>query len=263
MRSSALLLSAVGLWAGCDRAAFAEVIETTRHELKVNGTPRLVVRSDAGSVDVQAGASGAVKVEARRRAGSRDEALALAVSVEQQGGVVTVTFHGDGRSNRSVAFTIEAPPDCKVDVETEGGAVRVDGFSGGARARTSGGSVRASHLSGAITLHTDGGSIGVTDVDGTVDATTDGGSITLSGRLRGANVLKTEGGSISASLPADSHLHVEGATEGGSARNDFNLPVERPTTRDGSAKFRGTIGSGAHGSLTMATEGGSVALRKL
>jgi hypothetical protein len=257
---SALVLAAIGLWAGCDRPAFAEVIETTRQELKVGGTPRLVVRSDAGPIEVQAGAAGVVKIEARRHARTREEALALDVSVRQDDGVVSVRYdEGHRKWGRSVAFTIVAPAGCKIDVETDGGAVRIDGFTAGIEASTDGGSMTASHVKGVVRLHSDGGAIAINDVDGTVDASTDGGSITLSGRLRGNNRLATDGGSITASLPADSHLEVEGSTDGGSARNEFGLPVER---EDGSAHFRGTIGTGSSGSLHMSTDGGSVTLRK-
>ena len=79
-----LMLLAVG----CDRLAFADVVETTREELKVSGAPRIVVDSDAGSIEVRAGAEGVVKVEARRHAPTAKDALALKVTVKNEGGVI-------------------------------------------------------------------------------------------------------------------------------------------------------------------------------
>jgi hypothetical protein len=251
-----LMLLAVG----CDRIAFAGVVETTREELKVAGAPRIVVDSDGGSIEVRAGGDGVVKVEARRHAPTAKEALALKVTIQQENGVVKISYTGErNRPNRSVSFVIQAPAGSRTELATDGGSVKVEGFTADVSATTDGGSITVAQVRAKLKLHTGGGSITLSQIDGTVDATTDGGSITCAGTLRGDNRLTTDGGSIAVTLPADARLKVDASTGGGSARNDFDLPVSRG---DGSARFKGSIGDGSAGTLHLATEGGSVSLRK-
>jgi DUF4097 and DUF4098 domain-containing protein YvlB len=243
----------VALLAGCN-LAHAEVKETTRHQAEAAAL--LAVESDGGSVELRPGAAGVIKVEATRKAATRDEALALPVTVEKRGDRVVVAFHQERRSNASVSFVIEAPPTTKLEVKTGGGSIRVDGLSSGVAIRTGGGSVSLHSLRGALRIETGGGSIDVRDVDGTVAAQTGGGSIHVSGaHLSGDNSLSTGGGSIDCALGADARLKVNASTGGGRARNDFGL------AGDG-RHFSGAIGDGGAGSLQMSTGGGSISLNK-
>ena len=255
------LVGAVGLAAFCcPGVALADVTEITHEELVVATALRLVVTSDAGSIEVKAGKPGLVRVEARRRAPTVEEARDLKVSVKSVDGVVTVRYDASPHvGSRSVALTVVAPAGSKLELDTAGGSIEVNGFQEGVEARSSGGELHASKVRGRLRLHTDGGAIRLSDVDGTIDATTDGGSITVSGRLRGENRVSTEGGSIAVSVPANNRLRVEGSTEGGAAQNEFGLPVSR---EDGSSQFSGAIGDGHEGTLKMTTEGGSVSLRR-
>src|SRR4051794_31242683 len=186
-----LALGLVLALVGCVDAR-ADVIETTRHEVKVGAAARLVVESDGGSVEVKPGAAGVVKVEAKRHAGTKEEALALDVQVVAADGGAKVSYHDNVHRNRSVSFVIEAPADAKLDLQTGGGSVAVTGFGGGVQVRTGGGSIALASMKGDVQVRSGGGSISVKGFDGTVRAETGGGGVSLSAvRLRGANTVHT------------------------------------------------------------------------
>jgi hypothetical protein len=226
---------------GCTNLAFAEVVESTRQELSVGAGPTLIVEDDGGSVEIHPGPEGKLQVEARRRAPTKAEALALPVTVQLDGNTVTVRYHDPNHApGRSVAFVIQAPPATRLQLSTAGGSISTDKM-------------------GAQTLHSGGGSISASEVDGAVEARTGGGSIQVSGRLRGTCKLNTGGGSVQVRVPGDSRLKVDGTTGGGSAHNDFGLPVSGM----GSRRFSGTLGDGKDGSLEVRTGGGSIELSRL
>jgi hypothetical protein len=95
-----------------------------------------------------------------------------------------------------------------------------------------------------------GGSIRIDGVDGTVRAETMGGSVQVSGRLRGVCCLTTAGGSVSARLASGSNVVVDAT--GHSASTDVpGLAATR-------GRIEGTVGTGADGTVTLRTSGGSV-----
>ncbi len=260
------LLVTLTVWvAGCgdggglDRFR-ADETELVSQQVRVAGSPTIIVDSKGGSVNVSSGGDGMVDVQAEKRASSRDDLRKMTVTVTSEGDTVRVSFTTENRSlaNRSVKFTIKAPRDAQLQLATGGGSVNVTGFTRGADVRTGGGSVELRGTTGALRLRSGGGSIDVSGADGSVDIETGGGSVDVAGALRGTNIIRTGGGSITVTVPADSSLRVEGATGGGSAENDFGLPVRG----QGSRSFGGTTGDGAGGSLDMRASGGSVRLRK-
>jgi hypothetical protein len=252
-------LSLIGLMVGlaaCSGVAWAtNVVETTQHQAEA--APLLVVESDGGSIELQPGAAGVVKVEARRQAATKEEALALPVTVEKKGDRVVVAFHKPGHwGNQSVSFVIQAPASTKLELKTGGGSIKVNGFAAGGEVRTGGGSVALANMKGKLSVETGGGSISFDHVDGTVAAQTGGGSIHVSSaRLSGENTLTTGGGSVECAIGNDARLRVEGSTGGGRARNDFGL------AGDG-RHFSGAIGDGKDGTLEIHSGGGSIALVK-
>jgi hypothetical protein len=250
LRASGLLLG-LGLLA----AWGSEVVETTAHQ--VEAAPLLQVESDGGSIELMPGAAGTIKVLAKRRAATKEEALALPVTVEKKGDRVVVAFHKTSHfGNQSVSFQIQAPPSTRLALKTGGGSIEVSGFAGGGEVRTGGGSVSLTDLKGKLDVETGGGSIRLEKIDGTVAAQTGGGSIHVSAaRLTGENRLATGGGSIHCAVPADARLQVTGSTGGGRAHNDFGLAGD-------ARHFQGSIGDGKGGSLDLSTGGGSISLVK-
>jgi hypothetical protein len=226
---------------GCTALAFTGREAVTHHDLKVGPSPSLVVDDDGGSVEVVPGPAGAIKIEARRHAATEKEALELPVTVALDGNTVRVRYHEEHHvEGHSVSFVIQAPPATRLQLSTGGGSI-------------------ATRKMGAQQLHTGGGSIDATDLEGTVEAGSGGGSVHVTGRLQGACRVRTGGGSIAVAIPGDSRLTVDGATGGGSARNDFGLAVEGR----GGKRMNGTIGDGRDGSLELRTGGGSLELARL
>lgn len=244
---------------GCE-VGTARVVETLNQEFSTGGTPTIIVDSDAGRIELRTGAGDRVKVTAEKRAPSKGDARDIDVAITQDSGTVRAVFRrrNPAVSNRSVDFTITAPPDSRLQLKTAGGSVDVRGFRQGVDAETGGGSISVSDLKGAATLRTGGGSIEATGLEGSVDARAGGGSVTVGGRLTGENHAESGGGSVTVTVPADNRLRVQASTGAGSASNDFGFPVEGQGPRG----FQGTIGDGSDGRLELRVGGGSVALRK-
>jgi hypothetical protein len=241
--------------AGCTEA-FADVVETTRHEIKVGAGAKLVVDSDGGGVEVKPGAAGVVKIEARRHAASKEDALGLDVQTASSGGAAKVSYHNKTRKNQHVDFVIEAPADARLDLNTGGGGISASGFGAGVQANTGGGGITLTALKGDVRARSGGGGITVKQIDGTLQAETGGGGVNVEAtHLRGANKIATGGGGITCAVPANARLTVEGSTGGGGVHNDFGLPAQ-----DGS--MRGTLGDGKDGSLELTTGGGGISLKK-
>lgn len=253
--SGAAALTLLIACGGCVQA-FADETVTTTEDIPVSGTPWIMVQTAGGSIDVKPGPDAHVHVEVKRRAPTADEAKALKVTARYDNGVVRIVWQNDGKPHRSVSFVVQAPAACRLALNTSGGAIGVDGFSGGVTANTSGGAITTRNLRGEVVLKTSGGSIGVEGVDGWVDARTSGGSVEVSGTLHGVNNLSTSGGGVRVRLSDKSKLRVDAATSGGGASNDFGWPVA-------SGGFTGKIGDGSGGSLSAHTSGGSVSVGKL
>ena len=112
-----------------------------------------------------------------------------------------------------IRFHVTVPKNYNVDLETQGGSIKVGDLAGTVRAHTSGGSLRFGNITGTVwgrtsggsikltscgspvDLKTSGGSIEVVDVAGDVQAQTSGGSLRF-GAIQGSIWGKTSGGSI-------------------------------------------------------------------
>jgi len=263
MRTISVLAVLLGATAA---SAHMQAKVVTQNEFKVSAKPTIVVDSAAGGVELQSGPAGVVKVEAERQATSEDAARKLDVQVKLDGNTVRVAYkqsgggsmwHGD---NAGVNFRITAPADAKLEIRTGGGGVEARGFSGGIRVDTGGGGIAIADAAGALQLRSAGGSIDVKRVRGTVDVSTGGGSVKVEGALSGRNRVETGGGSIKVAIPDGSKLNVDASTGGGSAHNEFGIPLDGGDRHSG--RFHGTIGDGSGGSLEMRTGGGSIHLSK-
>jgi DUF4097 and DUF4098 domain-containing protein YvlB len=149
---------------------------------------------------------------------------------------------------------IQAP----VDAETLGGDISVDHVTGTVTARTSSGDIHLSHLLGDVTAHTDGGNILASAHQGSLALSTDGGDIDVSGSLTGASQVKTGGGTLDVSIPANSRLDIQAESATGPAWNDFGLPID--TQGGHSIGFSGRLGDGSLGTLEMTDAAGPIAL---
>lgn len=254
----------------------------------------LRVRLDAGSVQVEAHAEDAVRVDARtsgagagrmdfdlrREAGvielvGRAEGLGLLsgllggpriqvrvrvpeafnLDVETRGGSIDVErLEGSIRARTSGGTIGVEGARGPVDLHTSGGSIRAESVEGDLQASTSGGAIRASEVAGQVEAETSGGSITLSDVRGPVRARTSGGSV--SARFRGAPAgsLETSGGTVEVSFPADAALDLDARTSGG------RIEVEHPILVQGSAgpsQIAGRINGGGP-TLRLRTSGGNI-----
>jgi len=257
-----LALAALGLFATTSAYA-ARATVASQQDFKVGAHPTIIVDSSGGGVTLEPGPAGKVHVGIERRADSDDDARKLEVQLKQEGNTIRIVYKHKSsgwHDSGSVDFSITAPADATLDIDTGGGSVSARGFSGGIHVNTGGGGIEIDGASGTLNLRSGGGGIDARHIAGTVDVSTGGGSVRVEGTLSGHNRVETGGGSIHVSVPASSKLAVDASTGGGSAHNDFGIPSDGERH---SGRFHGNIGDGSAGSLDIHTGGGSISLAKM
>ena len=240
---------------------FAETTEDrVRKSIPVQSATRFGLDVDFGSIQVVAGSSGTIEVEATFRGDppSRREFDRMlkdfSFDVDRQGSGIFIrgTFKGgwvssggwfdhgfchDGkcleysRWLRHLEFRATVPAQLAADLHTRGGSISVGDLKSEVNARTSGGSLQFGHI------------------DGPVNGETSGGSITLSSG-QGRAVLHTSGGSIHIEEVAGD---VDATTSGGS------IQINRTTGRVVAHTSGGSITIGhAASAVDASTSGGGI-----
>lgn len=217
-----------------------------------------VLDSDVGSVEIVGSSGGAARMVVTS---GRDD-IESKFDFHVEDGADQVTVRVDKRSSLrswlgwsgNLHFEIEVPAATRLNIETAGGSIVVEGIDDEVRLDTSGGSITASHIRGPVNADTSGGRIEIEDVDGNVDADTSGGGIRVEG-VRGAVRADTSGGSIAIERVTG---EVNADTSGGSIRlEEIGGRVEADTS-GGSITASFAAGNGAGGVLS--TSGGGVSV---
>ena len=176
-------------------------------EAPVKEGARLLLRAEAGAVDIRPEPGDKVKCVVTLRANTSDEAAArrlfnrvqLSARPLDTGGVyLNSQTRGGVRhgANFGIRFHLSVPSRFNLDVETQRGDITVEApLTGEARLTTAGGDVRAADLAGPVRIETAGGSITLGKMGSRVDARTAGGSIRVNDVAGDAN-LETSGGEI-------------------------------------------------------------------
>jgi len=141
-----------------------------------------------------------------------------------------------------------------IDARTSGGHISINDVQGNLKAHTSGGHIDVQNSEGDLTVRTSGGHIRLADVSGTVNASTSGGGITADLRSINKSVkLRTSGGNINISVPADIglNLRLKGSYVSTKLQN-FSGEVDRDEV-DGKL-------NGGGPQITARTSGGTVEL---
>ena len=184
--------------------------EKRDNSFTVGGSPRLVVRSENGPIQLRHTPSRTISVEATLRKPSR-----LQYEVSKDGDSVTVELGmrrgfspgGAGRAD----LQIMAPSDTVVDLETNFGRLVVEGMMAGCQLRTLDGPVELERMGGSVDVKTNDGDIEVSGLDGTAKLISSNGSVRLND-VRGSVDVTAVNGKISFSgeLPpgTDSRLHA-------------------------------------------------------
>jgi hypothetical protein len=249
-------------------------------ELPVRPGARLVVRADVGSVVVKPAAGDRmecevrVRVEARNETAARNllEAYELTVKPLEGGGAFLAgRFPSERRSrfNRGAAFLVSVPKKFRLDLQTQGGPIKVESLEGELQAVTAGGNIYSGDISGPVRVETAGGAILLGQMGSRVEARTAGGSIRV-GDVRGDAVLETSGGEIvtgrvGGTLSAETAGGdvvvrsgagpIEARTAGGQIQIGDARAVVRAQTAGGSIRL-----FGSQGPVEVRTAGGSIDL---
>ena len=156
--------------------------------LKVTGAVDLEVQSGSGSIKVEPGAAGSVRVAARIKADNswmaggdvekRIRQIEQNPPVEQQGNVIRIGRFPDSdlARNISISYEVTVPAATKLAARTGSGSIVIGAIAGPAEVKSGSGSVTVGRVGGAVAASTGSGSIKV-DGTGSLEASTGSGPI--------------------------------------------------------------------------------------
>ena len=156
--------------------------------LTVTGSADVDVQSGSGSIRVEPGAAGSVRVAARIKAGSswlaggdvekRIRQIEQNPPIEQQGNSIRIgRFPDDDLArNISISYEITVPAATKLAARTGSGSIVIGAIAGPAEVKSGSGSVTVGRVGGNVVVSTGSGSIKVEGAAG-LEASTGSGSI--------------------------------------------------------------------------------------
>jgi len=249
--------------------------ETRYDSFDVSGASRLVVSSENGNIEVNAGSGNEVLVQATLK-----DAPRVKYEVGQVGDTITVDVEISKRwwfgSGGGVDLTITVPPVTEVDLETSNGFIELHGLEGSGslrtsngklvldslkgefEGRTSNGRIEADSVEGVVTLRTSNGKVDLREVEGEFNIETSNGSISFDGNMTagGSNRLVTSNGSVVADLGGIPSVVLDAETSNGDVTCE--LPIMATVTRD--ERLVGKIGDGG-ADLYIRTSNGDVTIK--
>ncbi|HJR05794.1 MAG TPA: DUF4097 family beta strand repeat-containing protein [Pyrinomonadaceae bacterium] len=234
MKRAALMLGALLLLqAGAVFAQEGEGTAAARNELReefhqsypLSAQGRVTLKNISGAVRIMAWDRAEVRVDAVKRATTRErldeakitvDASAESVNIETRYPDRDMNFDRDDRNHRnpaSVDYTISVPRGARLEsIEVISGRLDIENVSGG---------VKASCISGRFTARNLSGEAKLSNVSGVLEATferiDDASNITL-GNVSGQIVLN---------IPSDTNGTIKANTLSGNITNNFGLPVRR------------------------------------
>jgi hypothetical protein len=256
------------------------------HRYALKGAPDLHVKTDDGSVRIEAGAEG--EIEARvTTEGWRIAPGEVTITESQAGDRVDIEVRLPrershfGIGHRSISVVLRVPKQGDLDVHTGDGSIKSQPVSGHLTLSTGDGSIAADGLQGEIRLHTGDGSIQATGLAGRLQADTGDGHMNVRGRfdvldlrsgdgsleaavepgsrVESAWSLQSGDGSITLRLPEDLGAELDAHT------GDGGITLEQPVTVTGEisrSTVRGKLGPGGM-PLRVQTGDGSIRLLRL
>jgi hypothetical protein len=225
-RPSLLIASlAVALSLVCSSPAAAQGPEGAfERTLKATGAVDLEVQSGSGSIKIEPGAAGSVRVAARLKADSswlaggdvekRIRQIEQNPPIEQQGNVIRIGRFPDSdlARNISIGYEITVPAATKLAAHTGSGSIVVGAIAGPATIKSGSGSVTIGRVGGNVEASTGSGSIKVEGA-ASLEASTGSGSITATA-VAGPTKVGSGSGSITITQTGKGDVSVSAASGG-------------------------------------------------
>jgi DUF4097 and DUF4098 domain-containing protein YvlB len=244
--------------------------ETVQKSFEVGASPRVVVETFNGKVQVTTDAAPTVSVSVTKRgsgntqAAAQDDLKNIEVTMTQDGGAVRVVARRINRAsnwgNSGASATLKVPSGAVLELRSSNGTVTVLGQTGDVTINTSNGKISVDGSRGQLKLDTSNGSIEASADQAVVNARTSNGAITFKGALaQGNHTLRTSNGKITLTLPASASFKLDAETSNGKVSSDFAV------TRTGGSRdseLRGTVGDNPATSIELRTSNGGIELRK-
>ena len=241
----------------------------------VGVSPTVVVNSENGSIEINAGTDNEVRVEA-----TLTDAPRVQYEISQDGDTITIDakiskewwFFGSAAAD----IAITAPAGTYVDIDTSNGAVELHGMEGAGTLRTSNGKIVLKDVKGAYdgttsngaieigtmegtcVISTSNGSVDLWDVKGEVEVESSNGEIWFSGEMTAGtrSRLVTSNGKVDVELFGTPSVSLDAKTSNGVVTCE--LVITATLTRED--HLVGTIGAG-EAELYIRTSNGDVTIR--
>ncbi len=241
----------------------------------VGVSPTVVVSSENGGIEINAGTDNEVRVEA-----TLTDAPRVQYEIIQDGDTITIDvkatkqwwFYGSAAAD----IAITAPAGTYVDINTSNGAVELRGMNGSGvmntsngkivlmdvkgeyNGTTSNGAIEIGTMEGTCLISTSNGSVDLWDVKGEVDIESSNGEIWFSGEITDGSRsrLVTSNGKVDVELLGTPGVNLDAKTSNGMVTCE--LEVTATLTRED--HLVGTIGTG-NAELYIRTSNGDVTVR--
>lgn len=262
--------------------------ESVEKSFTIEGTPRIVVETFNGMVEVRTSTDARIEASVTKRAtGSSQEAAEdsldeIEVSMRQDGDTIRILARRIetpwNLGNRSASVLVQVPAGAILDLRTSHGAIDVVGTTGEIIANSSHGRIQIKGSRGNLTLNTSNGKIAVEGCQGRLEAKTSTGAIeikdqrgvvsarTSKGSIRcqgplgaGGNELLTTEGSVVVVLPAGAQFQVEAKTSSGRITSAFSVKTQGKVVK---RQLKGQVGNNPTMQLRLETRNGSIDIRK-
>lgn len=225
----------------------ASVEENFEHSYPVSANVRVSLSNINGSVEITGWDKNEVRVEAVKRADSKEKLARLKIDIQASKDSVAIkTDLPSGTNNNpgSVDYEIHVPRNARLDkIDTVNGSVEISDVRGSVEASSVNGKVQGRGLTGDIDLHTVNGSVDCEAIDFSA----------------ARNVkLSTVNGGVELSMPRDADAHLTASTVHGGISSNFNLPIKKhfPVGSD----LDTTLGSGKT-SVNLSSVNGGISIR--
>ncbi len=243
----------------------ATVSPETHQVFKVEGTPRIVIRSTvgSGSVQVKTGTSKEVTVDLKLKGPEH-----LGYDVAQTGHDILVRvwprvhpavswFYYLGTGVPRADITVITPPESDVEIDSALSEISLTGLKGNLAAESAVSTVHVGDCEGRLKARSRTGSVEIQNFKGNATAKSNVGSIIFSGSLtgQGENYFRTNVGSIQLSLRGSHDLTVELLSNIGG----ITCTPELAEMRRDYGRYIGKMGAGT-GRLIGQTNTGTITL---